>query len=153
MRGQYSSSSTVDVPCLRGSKLIRKEFPVVLVKWDEEEGEGDEEEEEGAGTDNDARQDDPFAADSANGNAEAGPSRVPADEASAPSTAVKPRRRRLKIVDTFHSYVRPVWSKELSEFCVKFTGITQVCPSCDIVRAASRWHCGDIKSQSQLSST
>lgn len=137
MRGHYSSSSTIDASCVRASKLIRKEFPVVLVKWDEEEGEGDENEEEGAGTGNDARQDDPFAADSSNGNAEAGPSRVSGDETSSPSTAVKPRRRRLKIVDTFHSYVRPVWSKELSEFCVKFTGITQVRPACSVVYAAA----------------
>ena len=56
------------------------------------------------------------------GNAEAGPSRLPADLA----TTRVPKRRTLKIVDTFHSYVRPVWSTELSEFCVKFTGITQV---------------------------
>jgi hypothetical protein len=59
-------------------------------------------------------------------NAEAGPSRTIGDYSTAADTARPAKKRRLKIVDTFHSYVRPVWTTELSEFCVKFTGITQV---------------------------
>ncbi|KAG7562199.1 hypothetical protein FFLO_02384 [Filobasidium floriforme] len=32
---------------------------------------------------------------------------------------------RLKIVDQFHSYVRPTWRPDLSTFCTTLTGITQ----------------------------
>jgi hypothetical protein len=32
----------------------------------------------------------------------------------------------LKIVDQFHSYVRPTWRPDLSTFCTSLTGITQV---------------------------
>jgi len=32
----------------------------------------------------------------------------------------------LRIVDHFHSYVRPTWRPDLSTFCTTLTGITQV---------------------------
>jgi inhibitor of KinA sporulation pathway (predicted exonuclease) len=35
-------------------------------------------------------------------------------------------RKKLKRVDTFHSYVRPTWRPELGDFCTNLTGITQV---------------------------
>lgn len=36
------------------------------------------------------------------------------------------RKRSLVTVDTFHSYVRPTWRPQLSEFCISLTGIQQV---------------------------
>ena len=39
-----------------------------------------------------------------------------------PST---PKRKLVK-VDTFHSYVRPTWRPQLTEFCINLTGISQV---------------------------
>lgn len=35
------------------------------------------------------------------------------------------RKRSLVTVDTFHSYVRPTWRPQLSEFCTNLTGIQQ----------------------------
>jgi hypothetical protein len=32
----------------------------------------------------------------------------------------------LRIIDQFHSYVRPTWRPDLSTFCTTLTGITQV---------------------------
>ncbi|RSH93373.1 hypothetical protein EHS25_007729 [Saitozyma podzolica] len=48
------------------------------------------------------------------------PSSSTSDTASTSSS-----RKRLKRVDTFHSYVRPTWRPELGEFCTNLTGITQ----------------------------
>lgn len=36
------------------------------------------------------------------------------------------RTRRLTIIDTFHTFVRPTWRPQLSEFCTSLTGIQQV---------------------------
>lgn len=46
------------------------------------------------------------------------------DDSSDSETAV--RKRSLVTVDTFHSYVRPTWRPQLSEFCINLTGIQQV---------------------------
>jgi hypothetical protein len=35
------------------------------------------------------------------------------------------RTRRLHIIDTFHTYVRPTWRPTLSAYCTSLTGIEQ----------------------------
>jgi hypothetical protein len=50
------------------------------------------------------------------------PSSSTSDTASTSSSS----RKKLKRVDTFHSYARPTWRPELGEFCTNLTGITQV---------------------------
>lgn len=99
---------SVHVMIGRKKKLILQEFPVVLLRWSEDvhppsNMEGDNE--------------DVHSPANMEGDNEAGPST---------SESRKGREGRLIIVDTFHTYVKPVWSPQLSDFCVKFTGITQV---------------------------
>lgn len=53
--------------------------------------------------------------------------------------ALAPGAPRLRIVDTFHSYVRPTWQPQLSEFCVRFTGITQVSARLYVCMVAGRY--------------
>lgn len=43
-----------------------------------------------------------------------------------PETAQAGALPTLKVVDTFHSYIRPVWRSELTTFCTTLTGISQV---------------------------
>lgn len=63
------------------------------------------------------------------------PSSSTSDTASTSSSS----RKRLKRVDTFHSYVRPTWRPELGEFCTSLTGITQVSRgSLEVTRPAAR---------------
>ena len=99
-----------------------KEFPVVLVKWDEEEVDGDAS--LTINGDTASNRQNPFFSPTVEGdNAQAGPSSIPANTDASVEAGANSQKRRLKIVDTFHSYVRPTWTTELSEFCVKFTGI------------------------------
>ncbi|ORX37795.1 hypothetical protein BD324DRAFT_623342 [Kockovaella imperatae] len=47
----------------------------------------------------------------------------PGKVATEPPTIGK--RRRLAKVDTFHSYLKPIWQPQLTDFCTTLTGITQ----------------------------
>jgi 3'-5' exoribonuclease 1 len=35
-------------------------------------------------------------------------------------------RKQLVVVDTYRSFVKPTWKPQLSEFCTRLTGVTQV---------------------------
>jgi len=79
-----------------------QEFPVVLLQWAEDDADDDEIASEAT-------------ARSSSEGADAIASRI-----------VGGRSRRLHIIDTFHTYVRPTWRPKLSEFCTSLTGIQQV---------------------------
>jgi 3'-5' exoribonuclease 1 len=43
---------------------------------------------------------------------------------------------QLEVVDEFRSFVKPTWAPELTPFCMKLTGITQVTTSLHQYRRA-----------------
>jgi hypothetical protein len=79
-----------------------QEFPVVLLQWAEDDVDDDE---------TASHVSSPSTSEASSGTV---------------SRVVGGRSRRLHIIDTFHTYVRPTWRPKLSEFCTSLTGIQQV---------------------------
>lgn len=98
----YPNEIIVSASAMLSSSLTSQEFPVVLLQWAED----DEDEAETA------------SITSSPSNSEGSGGTV--------SRVVGGRSRRLHIIDTFHTYVRPTWRPQLSEFCTSLTGIQQV---------------------------
>lgn len=64
-----------------------------------------------------------------------------ADQGAQVETSHGRRKRTLVTVDTFHSYVRPTWRPQLSDFCISLTGIQQVSyslPVCELTAGRHR---------------
>jgi hypothetical protein len=66
----------------------------------------------------------PSAVSSEQFEAEAEPDKVRTP--TSPTSPLPEALPELKIIDQFHSYVKPTWRPALSTFCTSLTGISQV---------------------------